>query len=149
MTEPLVSIETAMALVAFSRRTLWRRIADGLLRKGEADSKGRTMLSSSDVLAACDPPLPLMFASLLSKADAGCVESMSHIALEFKKHGNHSGAIIWWQRAANLGCSDSMQHLGAAFASGTGVDKNRFTALMWLNKAAAHGHVIAIRQLQQ
>lgn len=40
-----------------------------------------------------------------------------------------------------------MHNLANLYLKGIGVEKNENTALMWLAKAAAHGHVIAEQQM--
>jgi TPR repeat protein len=51
--------------------------------------------------------------------------------------------VFWWQRAAQGGNADAMQWLGRAYLLGEHLPADQSLALMWLDKAAAAGHVIA------
>ena len=42
---------------------------------------------------------------------------------------------------------DAMHNLAKLYFQGCGVEKDENTALMWLAKAAAYGHVIAEQQM--
>ncbi len=42
---------------------------------------------------------------------------------------------------------DAIHNLAQLYIKGIGVPKDENTALMWLAKAAAHGHVIAKQQM--
>lgn len=57
--------------------------------------------------------------------------------------GKYDIAVKEWRAPAQQGDADAQYDLGYAYLSGKGVDKNIDTALIWLKKAAAQGHLRA------
>lgn len=57
--------------------------------------------------------------------------------------GKYEVAVKEWRGPAQQGDADAQYDLGYAYLSGKGVDKNIDTALVWLKKAAAQGHLRA------
>jgi TPR repeat protein len=47
--------------------------------------------------------------------------------------------LMWCQRAAGLGCVESMHNCGSILLSGFGVNRNPFAAAEWYEKAALRG----------
>lgn len=58
-----------------------------------------------------------------------------------------AAASYWLELAAAQGDADAMHWLGMLHAAGCGGEKDEHLALMWIAKAAAHGHRIAREQL--
>jgi hypothetical protein len=54
----------------------------------------------------------------------------------------------WWNKAANLGYSESQYSLGCCYLYGKGVKKNSKIAKEWIAKAAAQGHEEAQKTLK-
>lgn len=143
-----LSLEAAIALTGLSKRTLWRRIAEGALRKVGADgTKNAAVLALDDVLAltglACDAEIR----QLLAAADAGDPEAQTAVGQHFLRLRRPVVAVYWLERAAQQEVADAMQCLGQCHAAGHGVPRNEHLALMWIAKAAAAGHPIARRQI--
>ena len=61
--------------------------------------------------------------------------------------GNIMPALHFLTQAAEQGDADAMHWLGMLHADGLCEGDGQAMALMWIAKAAAHGHVIAQRQL--
>ena len=89
-------------------------------------------------------PVDLAF---VLRADAGDADAQSDIGQLFSNAGKHKCALYWFQQAAQKGNSDAMQWLGRCYISGEGVPKDDNLGIMWIAKAAAHGHVIAQAQM--
>ena len=58
------------------------------------------------------------------------------------------GAIYWLELAARQDYADAMHWLARCYLDGNGVAPDEYLGLMWLSKAAAHGHRISQGQLQ-
>ena len=155
-----VSLDTAIALTGMSKRTLWRRIADGELRKAEA-GEGKARLLLADVLALADLRLDEATQALLLQADQGQAAAQLELALLFCAEGepaderNGTGVVFsergvrWLQQAVAQGQADAMQYLACCYATGEGVAANENLAMMWLAKAAEAGHPIALAQMNR
>lgn len=110
------------------------------------DNRGRTMLSLADVGGAICVPFPAVDFGVLIEADAGMAYAQRDLGQIFAAHGKHDIAVYWFSLAAEQGDADAMHCLGTAHAAGQGVPKDDDLALMWIAKAAAHGHTIAKAQ---
>lgn len=143
-----VSLGTAMVILRTSRRTLWRRVSEGEVRRVGEDARGRTLLSAEDVAKLFGGPLEDDEVALFGAADADDGSAQNELGMAFAEAGDDELAVYWWGRAAELGDGDSMQLLGQAYASGTGVEKDEHLAVSWLSKAAAVGHAVAQEQMQ-
>ncbi len=105
------------------------------------------MLSWDDVSRyLCTPISPEDLPRLL-RADSGDAEAQNDIGQFFSTGGQNKAAIYWLQQAAQQDHADAMQWLGRCYVSGEGVPKDDNLGLMWIAKAAAHGHVIAQAQM--
>ncbi|WP_371324382.1 hypothetical protein VX159_02335 [Dechloromonas sp. ZY10] len=144
----LLSLDAALALTGLSKRTLWRRIAEGGLRKQEAEgSKQATALVLDDVLLLAGLMLDAENYALLQLADAGDATAQTEIGQSLLQRQRYAAAVYWLTRAAEQGAADAMQCLGHCHATGQGLPRDGHLALMWIAKAAAAGHPIARRQI--
>ena len=148
MDSQTISLEATIALTGLSKRTLWRRIAEGALRKMETQS-GATALLLSDVLALTGLGLSAEDGALLVRADQGEREAQTAMGQYFSLIRRFPTALYWFELAAAQGDGDAMHCLGQCHAAGSGVVKDDNLALMWIAKAAAQGHVIASRQMAE
>lgn len=148
MTKKGVSLDTVMAITGLSKRTVWRRIAEGSLRKVAEEARGRVLLDADEVLWLVPHKLAAVDAALLCRADAGDAEAQNDIGMACHEEGDVAGALYWWRRAAQAGHADAMQWLGQACAAGEGVPQDTHLALMWISKAAGGGHAIARAQVE-
>jgi TPR repeat protein len=145
----VVSIATAANLLEQSERTLRRRIAEGLLpRLGEEGGTNRTMIPFSAIRDQIVISLEEGDFDLIEDADAAVAEAQSDLALLFLANGKPQGAIYWLELAAKQDYADAMHNLARCYIDGNGVPQNEDLGLMWLAKAAAHGHVISQAQMQ-
>ncbi|WP_435511538.1 tetratricopeptide repeat protein [Variovorax sp. LT1R16] len=93
----------------------------------------------------CVPFAPGDFGVLI-EADSGMASAQRDLGQIFASHDKPEIAVYWFSLAAEQGDADAMQCLGTAHAAGQGVPKDDDLALMWIAKAAAHGHMIAKAQ---
>jgi TPR repeat protein len=142
-----ISLDTAIAISGKSRRTWWRRIAEGVVRRVADDARGRAMLSWSEVMPYVCIPMTTEDLSFVLRADASDAEAQNDIGQLFSTNDKHEAALYWLQQAAQQENPDAMQWLGSCYLSGKGVLKDDYLAVMWIAKAASHGHVIAKAQM--
>jgi len=143
-----ISMETAIAITERSRSTWWRRISQREVARVADDASGRAMLSWIDVVPLICIPMDDNDRSYVLRADVGDAEAQNDIAQLFSIAGKHKTALYWLQQAANQEYPDAMQWLGIYYLHGNGVMKNENLGVMWIAKAAAHGHVIAQEQMK-
>ena len=155
-----ISLNTAAILTGRSLRTWQRRIEEGLVpRLGD----GRALVPFD----AVEPELPLSLTAedvdMLVRADQGDASAQADIGALFAlaamqpadkaASANRGGgsiivALHFLEQAAQQGEADAMHWLGLLHAAGLdGPGDGDALALMWVAKAAAHGHVIAQQQL--
>ena len=137
-----------MAITDRSRSTWWRRISKGEVTRVAEDASGRAMLLWAEVMPHICIPMDVIDLSYVLRADAGDADAQNDIAQLFSIAGKHKLALYWLQQAANQNYPDAMQWLGRCYLSGDGVTKDDNLGIMWIAKAAAHGHVIALEQMK-
>lgn len=145
----LMSFDSAIALTGMSKRTLWRRLAEGALRKS-ALPETKTRLLVTDVLALAgltDLAWNEEMQAVLLQADAGEAGAQTDLAQWLMAEKQPAAAARWLQHAADQGYPDAMHCLGQCYATGSGLVRNENLAVMWIAKAAAAGHVIAAAQM--
>jgi len=143
MQQDVISVEAAIAITGRSRSTWWRRMAKGEATRVADDARGRAMLLWADVLPQVAAPLAAEDAALVLLADAGNPEAQNDLGAVFLSAAQPKAALYWWQQAAQQAHPDAMQWLGHCYLHGQGVPADEHLSLMWLVKAAAHGHVVA------
>lgn len=144
-----ISIAASVAVTERSRRTWWRRIADGKTTRLADDARGRAMLSLAEVVPFISIALSRDDLEFLVRADAGDADAQNDIGQLFSNADRPEAAFFWLDQAAKQGHADAMQWLGRCYIGGEGVDKDWNIGFMWIAKAAAHGHVIAQAQMQE
>ncbi len=142
-----ISVDTASVITKCSRRTWWRRIADGAVGRVADDARGRAMLSWADVAPQISPILNRNDLGRVLQADAGDADAQSDMGALFSNAGQHEAALYWLQQAAQQGNADAMQWLGGCYLCGQGVAPDENLGIMWIAKAASHGHLIAQAQM--
>ena len=146
-----ISLDSAIVVTEISKRTLWRRLTDGQITRLENDERGRAMLAFDDLVPLLCISVEPGDYELFIDADRGDVEAQNDLALLFLEAEKPEIALYWLQSAVTAQQSvvsvDAMHNLANLYLKGIGVEKNENTALMWLAKAAAHGHVIAEQQM--
>lgn len=144
-----ISLQAAAALTGRSRRTLWRRVEDGSLPRGENDARGRTMVRL-DALGA-DLRLPADDATVaeIRRADGGDAAAQNELAMRLLAADAPDAAIYWLELAAEQQHADAMHWLARCRFGGAGVARDAPLGLMWLAKSAALGHRISSEQVQR
>lgn len=145
----VVSLATAANLLELNERTLRRRIADGVLPRFSEDvNTNRTMIPFDAIQDQVVIPLEAADLELIEDADAGDAEAQNDLALLFLSSNKPQSAIYWLELAAKQDYADAMHWLGHCYLEGNGMLKDENLGMMWLSKAAAHGHVISQAQMQ-
>lgn len=167
-----ISLDAVIAMSGRSRRTWWRRIEEGRVAKLPADARGRTLLDFEGVRTAIDLDLSPEDVAAMVRADGGDALAQAEMGALFavgavqvpqaasaapnpaalaKKAASAAAAMYWLEQAAAQDQADAMQWLAVLYAAGYGEGAGQnaqHLAVMWLAKAAAHGHVIAAQQMQ-
>ncbi|WP_185265787.1 tetratricopeptide repeat protein [Halopseudomonas xiamenensis] len=142
-----ISLDAAIIVTDISKRTFWRRLNEGRIRRQVNDARGRAMLAFADLIpllcVAVDPEDYEIF----TEADAGDADAQNDLAQLFLEANRPDIAVHWLQLAVDQEHADAMHNLAKLYIKGTGVQKDENTGLMWLTKAAAFGHPIAGQQL--
>jgi TPR repeat protein len=146
-TAPTLSLTTATAITSLSERTWWRRIEQGLIKRGSTASAKKTRLLLSDVLSEVSISVTAEDIECILLADTGDAGSQNDLGQLFSINGKPDAALYWLQQAANQGNADAMQWLSQFYARGESVAIDENLSVMWLAKAAALGHVIAVSQM--
>lgn len=146
-----LSLDASVAITGISRSTLWRRVTDGTIGRGDKDGRSRAMLALGDVLPLVDVHLSAGDMALLLRADAGDANAQAEMGALFYVAGAHKAALYWLQEAAVQNNAEAMQWLATAYAGGGGsvIPQDDNLAIMWLAKAAALGHPIATAQMER
>lgn len=145
----LISLAAAITLTEWSERTFWRRFADGSVkRETESGSNGKSMVHLESIAAHLTIPLAPEDLALVQQADRGDPAAQNDLALIFLASGKPRGALYWLELAARQDYADAMHWLARCYLDGNGVAADDHLGLMWLSKAAAHGHPISQGQLQ-
>lgn len=146
---PFVSLNTAISLTGLSRRTLWRRIADGSLRTRDGGEPGeRTQVAVDDVLALARLQLAAADEALVADADAGDPAAQCELALLFLEQDLAEEAVRWLERAAERRYPEAMLWLGRCAIAGRGLAADTRAGTDWVRRAAARGHLVAERLLR-
>ena len=100
--KPHVAISTAVVLTGLSKRTLWRRIADGLLRKIATDRpEEESRLVVEDLLQLGKLELSENEQQTLLRADQGDADAQLTLALLFLRRERPEAAASWFAKAAS------------------------------------------------
>lgn len=145
-----IKISTAITLTGWSKRTFWRRFADGSIERG-AENQEKANEISTVVLDSILPHLWVTLTTedlqLVLEADAGDAQAQCDLALLFRGLEKHKEALYWLELAIKQGEVSAMHWMGRAYIEGAGVPKDENTGLMWIAKAAAGGHVVSQAQI--
>jgi len=143
----VISINTAIILTGISKRTFWRRLADGQIARQGNDERGRTMLSLDDLVSLLLVPIDPEDYELLIDADAGDADAQNDLAQLFLDAERSDIALHLFKLAVEQDHADAMHNLARLHIKGIGVPKDETIGLMWLAKAATLGHQLAQAQV--
>jgi hypothetical protein len=137
------------AILDKNERTIRRWCDDGVLTVACSSEKGRTMFDIDAVLALCGDlkDADEEMVDLILEADQGGAEAQNDLGIVLLQAGRQAGALALFTMAADQDHPDAMHFLYQCHQRGMGTDVNNTLAMMWLSKAAAHGHKIAQAQL--
>ena len=142
-----VSVDSAIVITERSRRTWWRRISEGAVARVADDGRGRALVAWADVIPQICVDMDSEELALVLRADAGDASAQNDVSQCFSTAGKPKAALYWLQQAAQQDNADAMQGLGRCYLSGEGAPRDENLGVMWIAKAAAHGHVIAQAQM--
>lgn len=143
-----ISLDAAAAITERSKRTWRRRIDDGVTARLDSDSSGRTMVPLAQVVPLIGIAMGQEDLAILAAADAGSAEAQDDMGQFFLAAGKLAAAIYWLKAATKQNHPNAMQCLGRCHLAGEGVPRDENFAIMWIAKAAAHGHAIAHAQMR-
>jgi len=142
-----ISLDSATIVTGVSKRTLWRRLAEGLITRRGTDQRGRAMVSFEDIVPMFCVSIEPKEYELLIGADAGDADAQNDLGQLFLDAQQPELALHWLQLAVDQNHPDSMHNLATLHIKGIGVPKDETIGLMWLAKAATLGHPIAKTQV--
>jgi uncharacterized protein len=92
-------------------------------------------------------PLALLNAIKLSllrrAANRGDAFAATALAASYVEQENHTEAVRWFRKAAEVGFPDAQVFLGSAYDDGRGVEQDRVEAVRWYRRAAEQGDTTA------
>ena len=140
-----ITLNTAVSITGLSKRTLWRRIADGQLRVHGASSGGggHPRVGRAAVNARSPLRLEADDRALIAEADAGSAEAQCDLALLLLTRNLPAEAVRWLALAAKQNYPEAMHQLGRCYTGGRGVGANEALGVEWISRAAALGHSTA------
>ena len=130
-----ISLNTVSSLSGLSKRTLWRRVADGLLRTQTLGAGERTLVALDDALALSRLRLEPDDRELIREADAGNAEAQCDFALLFLAQNLPEEAVRWLEAAAHQNCPEAMHWLGRCHIAGPGGPADKTGGLGWPARA--------------
>ena len=144
---PTLSLATATAVTELSKRTWWRRIEQGIIKRVETKLLTQARVLFSDVIPLISIPVTADDLEFILRADAGDADAQNDVGQLFYTAGKSEAARYWLEQAARQEHPDAMQFLGRCYAAGEGVTQDMDLSIMWIAKAASLGHCIAKSQI--
>lgn len=143
-----ITLNTAASLTGLSKRTLWRRVTDGLLHlQGDANQGDHARVQLEEIAPLSRLHLEPEDFELLLGADAGQAESQCDLALEFLMQKMPSEAVQWFKEAARQRYPEALHQLGRCHIAGTGVAPDEAHGIALITQAASLGHSTAKHQV--
>lgn len=106
------------------------------------------MVALSEIVPLIGVPMNAEDLAVLVKADAGDAEAQDDMGHFFLAAGSSVAARYWLEQAVRQSNPNAMQCLGRCYLEGKIIERDENLAVMWIAKAAAHGHAIALAQVQ-
>lgn len=142
-----ISLDTAILITGISKRTLWRRVTESQITRLDTDERGRAIIAFDEIAPLITLPIEPADYELLIDADAGDAAAQNDLAQLFVELDLIDMGLYWLRQAVDQQHPDATHNLAMLYIKGRGVEKDHNTGLMWLAKAAAHGHAIAKQQM--
>lgn len=144
-----ITLGTAVSLTGLSKRTLWRRVADGLLpTQGGTDQGEHTRVRLDEILPLSRLRLEPEDHELIVDADTGVAEAQCDLALEFLVQKLPHEAVRWLTLAAKQNYPEAMLQLGRCAIAGYELEPDETQGVMWITRAGALGHSTARHMAQ-
>lgn len=142
-----LSLQAVESLSGKSRRTLWRRLADGTLPRTGTDAQGRVTVPLHAVQADVTWPQTEADWTTVLAADAGDATAQCSVALQLMAADRWQAAQTWLEQAARHHQADAIHWLALCAFNGWGRAVNAEQGMVWLARAAALGHPVAHAQM--
>ncbi len=144
-----ISLQAAITLTEWSERTIRRRLADGsLLSAASHKETYKNLISFASVSQHFCISLTAEDVDILYDAENGDAAAQTDLAVLFLEHDKPKSALYWLEAAAKQNHADAIHLLGCCYLQGQGVSQDDNNAIMWIAKAAAYGHTLALAQIQ-
>lgn len=143
-----ISLPSAVTLTDLSERTLRRRLAEGTIIKLTGEDSNKTLIALTSIKPDFCLPFEADQLELIQQADQGDAKAQNDLALFFLEHDKAKSAVYWLNLAVKQDFADAMYLMGCCYLNGNGLPKDHNLAIMWIAKAAAAGHRIALAQMQ-
>lgn len=150
----LISTQTAALLTGKAMRTVQHWVAEGgvenvtVERRRAGIERDRSLVSLEDLSNRIPIALTPERIEAIMQANAGEVDAMLRVGLEFFAEQEQKIAAEWFHLAAKKGQVDAMEWLSICYLNGLGFAEDPAEGLQWLSKAAALGHPVARVKLQ-
>ncbi len=140
----------AALLLERNKRSIQRWCENGTLQvvHGDASKGQRLFVDLTQILDLFGPCSEPNFADLIVAADTADPQAQNDLGLVLLQEGKAQAAVMLFEEAARQDYPEAMHWLYQCHQKGLGVNKDENLAMMWLHKAAAHGHTIAKAQTQ-
>lgn len=149
MTDPtLVSLNMAASITGVSKRTLWRRIADGAVRAYAGGAGEKTLVDVAELRQAACIPLADEDVELLFAADNNRAEAQCELGLMFLAAERTDDALVWLRQAADKYYGEAMYWVARLQLEGEGMEQDTDAARRGFERAADYGHVLARHALE-
>lgn len=136
-----ITLGMAVALTGLSKRTLWRRIADGQLHvQGNADQGEHARVPLEEILSLSRLSLEADDQALIMLADMGEAEAQCDLALLFLTQKQPGEAVHWLTLSAKQHYPEALHQLGRCYIAGNGVEADETKGVELIARAAALGH---------
>lgn len=142
-----IRLHTARLLIGKTMKTMQRWCDDGKIVSRVVDQRGKRIVSLDSVLPYTG--LCMDHRALVQQADCGNPDAQTEVGIIFLEAQRPEIAFEWFQEAAKVHHPDAMHSLFHFYITGNmGIEKNEALGISWLAAAAAHGHVIAMAQME-
>ncbi|WP_418648534.1 hypothetical protein ACNQFN_08395 [Thauera butanivorans] len=148
-----INLNTAISLTGLSKRTLWRRIADGALRTevnsviSPPPANPQTRVCLDDALKLSPLELAADDRALVLAADGGDAEAQCDLGLLLLGQGRAEDALGWFEASARQDYPEGMHWLGRCLIAGQGAMADEKRGIDFIARAANRGHATARRMM--